>query len=65
MNSMDDKELIYDQFFGEKTMNYVELKNRTAGKRKQTKNSFHPIIYVLQEIFSWTFQRMSIIIPKV
>jgi len=28
---MDNKELIYDQFFSENTMNYVELKNRTTG----------------------------------
>ncbi len=32
-NSMDNKELIYDQFFGENTMNYVELKNRTTGMK--------------------------------
>jgi hypothetical protein len=30
---MDNKELIYDQFFGENTMTYVELKNRTAGRK--------------------------------
>jgi hypothetical protein len=41
---MDNKEFIYDQFFGENTMNYVEIKNRTTGEKRE---NFHEYIYFL------------------
>jgi len=32
---MESKDLIYERYLGESTMNYNELNNRTAGKRSK------------------------------